>query len=355
MTVQHDGMSRRGFVAGTGAGLAAAAIPGTLGDHSGSAVAAEVTTLTICSYGGSYQEAQDKAMFTPFHDANPNVTIKQDSPSSTAKVQAMVEAGQVTWDIVNFADDFGLDSDAKWLEPIDYSVIDRNQFVDGYANTYRVGSDIEATVIAYRKDKLKGEPKTFADFFDLQKFPGKRTIWKYAPGGVFEAALLADGVAPDKLYPIDVPRALKKLDTIKSNLIWWDTGAQSVQFLTSGEATIGLVWCGRAGAAGETAPVAISWGQWTTQNGWWVVPKGSPNKKVAMEAIKFFTSAQATANLTKYLPYGPTNKEGATKVDPRFKGNLPNEHFDTRVAIDFAWWNQNLAKVDPQFQDWLLS
>lgn len=343
-------INRRKFGVTAGAAVAAAALPTGF-----SAAAAETATLTICSYGGSYQEAQDKAMFTPFHQANPNVMIKQDSPSTPAKVQAMVEAGQVTWDIVNFADDFGLDSDAKWFEPIDYSIIDRNQFVDGYANTYRVGADIEATVIAYRKDRLKDAPRNFADFFDLQKFPGKRTIWKYAPGGVFEAALLADGVSPDKLYPIDVPRALRKLDTIKSSIVWWDTGAQSVQFLTSGEVNLGFVWCGRAGAAGETAPIGISWGQWTTQNGWWTVPKGSPNKRLAMEAIKFFTSAQATADLTKYLPYGPTNKGGAGNINPRFKGNLPHEHFDTRVAIDFAWWNQNLPKVDPQFQDWLLT
>jgi putative spermidine/putrescine transport system substrate-binding protein len=354
--VRNSQFSRRTFVRALAVGAAAPAFGGAFGGGFVSrTVAQEPVTLTVVSYGGSYQEAQDKAFFTPYQQANPHIKIQQDSPSSNAKLKAMVEAGQVTWDVVNVADDFGLDADAQWLEPIDYSIINRDDLIEGYASTYRVGSDVEATVMAYRTDVHKTAPKTFADYFDLQAFPGKRTAWKYAPGGIFETALLADGVPADKLYPIDVDRAFKKLDTIKDSLIWWDTGAQSVQFLTSGEASIGLLWCGRAASAADSSPVGTSWGQWTTQNGWWVVPKGTPNRKVAMEAIKFFTSPEAEVNLTKYLPYGPTNKHAVDKVDPRFKGNLPTDHLDTRVVIDFDWWNKNTARIDPLFQQWLLS
>ena len=313
------------------------------------------TTLTVVSYGGSYQEAQDKALFKPYTQANSDITIQQDSPSSAAKLKAMVEAGQVTWDIVDIDDSFGFDADAQWLEPIDYSIIDRSQFIEGYAQNYRIGSDVEATVITYRKDKFGNTPPNmFADFFNVAKFPGKRTVWKYAPGGIFEAALLADGVAVDKLYPIDVDRALKKLSTIKDEIIWWDTGAQSMQLMTSGEASLGLLWVGRALTAAQTAPVGVAWGQWTTQNGWWVVPKGSPNKQAAMQAIKFFTSPGPEAKFTEYLPYGPTNKLAVDKVAPTYKGNLPTDHLDTRVVVDAKWWNDNLAKIDPVFQEWLL-
>ncbi|CAN5165073.1 ABC transporter substrate-binding protein [soil metagenome] len=359
MTKSDLKTTRRTFVRALAAGAAAPALAGVMGGLATSALAADPITLTVVSYGGSYQEAQDKAFFTPFQQANPNIKIQQDSPSSNAKLKAMVEAGQVTWDVVDVADDFGLDADAAWLEPIDYTIIDRDQYIEGYANTYRVGSDVEATIMAYRTDVHKTPPKTFANFFDLKAFPGKRTAWKYTPGGIFETALLADGVVAADLYTVlatqeGVDRALKKLDTIKDSLIWWDTGAQSAQFLSSGEASMGLLWCGRAAAAGESAPVGISWGQWTTQNGWWVVPKGTPNKKAAMEAIKFFTSAESGVNLTKYLPYGPTNKNAVDKVDPRYKGNLPTDHLDTRVVIDFGWWNLNIAKIDPIFQQWLL-
>ncbi len=315
----------------------------------------EATTITVTSYGGNYQESQDTAFFKPFQALNPSIKILQDSPESDAKLKAMVEAGNVTWDVVLVADNFGQESDAKWLEPIDYSIIDKSQFLDGYAGTYRVGADVEGTVIGYRNDVFKdAKPQTLADFFDLKKFPGKRCAWKYAPGGIFEAALIADGVDPKALYPLDIPRALKKLDTIRDNLIWWETGAQSEQLLTTGEAALGFVWIGRAVHAAEVAPVSIAWGQWLSLNGFWVVPKGTRNKKAAMEALKYFTSAEAQVALTKLLPYGPTNKNAVDKVDARYRGNLPTDHLDTQVKVDFAWWGANQNEVDSTFQEWLL-
>jgi putative spermidine/putrescine transport system substrate-binding protein len=183
--VRNSQFSRRTFVRALAVGAAAPAFGGAFGGGFVSrTVAQEPVTLTVVSYGGSYQEAQDKAFFTPYQQANPHIKIQQDSPSSNAKLKAMVEAGQVTWDVVNVADDFGLDADAQWLEPIDYSIINRDDLIEGYASTYRVGSDVEATVMAYRTDVHKTAPKTFADYFDLQAFPGKRTAWKYAPGGI---------------------------------------------------------------------------------------------------------------------------------------------------------------------------
>lgn len=316
---------------------------------------AQDSSLTVVSYGGGYQEAQDKAFFTPYAEANPSVAVRQDSPTSNAKLKAMVESGNVTWDIALVDDSFGLDADAEWLEPIDYSIVDKDKFLDGYAGTYRVGADVEATVMAYRTDRFDGEtPADFAAFFDTENFPGKRAIWKFAPGGVFEAALLADGVPQDELYPLDIERALKKLDTIKDDIIWWETGAQAEQLLMSGEASLGLVWVSRAIGASEDGSVGISWGQWTSQNGFWVVPKGAPNKEVAMQALEFFTSVPQQVEFTKHMPYGPTNKNAIDQVDERYKGNLPTDHLDTQVVVDAGWWSTNIGEIDPQFQEWLL-
>lgn len=324
-----------------------------IGAFGAAAPASAESALTVVSYGGGYQEAQDKAFFTPFAEANPSITVRQDSPTSNAKLKAMAESGNVTWDVALVDDSFGLDSDADWLEPIDYSIVDKSKFLDGYAGTYRVGADVEATVMAYRSDLGSG-PANFAGFFDTEKFPGKRAIWKFAPGGVLEAALIADGVAPEDLYPIDIERALKKLDTIKGDIIWWETGAQAEQLLSSGEASLGLVWVSRAIGASQNGPVAISWGQWTSQNGFWVVPKGSKNKEAAMKAIEFFTSVPQQVAFTKYMPYGPTNKHAVDKVDATYQGNLPTDHLDTRVVVDAAWWNANVADIDARFQEWLL-
>jgi len=345
--------SRRRFLLGVSASALAATFTAKLGMSR--ALAADGATLTVVSYGGAYQDAQAKAFFNPFAAAHGGVVIKQDSPTSNAKLKAMVEAGNVTWDIVLVDDSFGLDADASWLEPIDYTVIDKASFLPGYAGTYRIGADVEATVLAYRADKFPTDgPNSFADFFDTAKFPGKRGAWKFAPGGIFEAALIADGVPVDKLYPLDVDRALKKLTTIKDSLVWWETGAQGDQLLASGEVSMELLWIARALHSGETAPVKIGWGQWTTQNGFWVVPKGTKNKTLAMEALKYFASEKAQIDFTKYMAYGPTNKNAVGKEDPRYKANLPTSHLDTKITIDSAWWNTNQAAVDAKFQEWLL-
>jgi putative spermidine/putrescine transport system substrate-binding protein len=332
--------------------LAVSALATTL--LSATAVFAEDTVLTISSYGGAYQEAQAKSFFQPFMDANPGVKIAEDSSTSNAKLKAMVETGNVTLDIMVTDESFGLDADAQWLEPIDYSIIDRSKFIEGAAGNYRVAADIEATVMAYNASHFDGaEPKGFKDFFDTDKFPGARSAWKYASSGILEAALLADGVKPEELYPLDVERALKKLDTIKEDIIWWETGSQSEQLLSSGEVSMALVWVSR-GLSSADKGVKIDWTNWTSQTGFWIVPKGAKNKELAMKAINFFTEPAQQAEFTKYMPYGPSNKHAIDKVDGKYKGNLPTDHLDTRTLLNSEWWAENQARVDLRFQEWLL-
>ncbi|MEA2291311.1 MAG: putative spermidine/putrescine transport system substrate-binding protein [Solirubrobacteraceae bacterium] len=355
------------FLKRGGAAAAAIAMAATLAacggsdasstDSGAAASGGDTTTgkVTIASYGGDYQKAQAEAYWKPFIKANPGFQVTEDSPSDNAKIRAMAESGNVTWDLVLVDDSFGLDSHAKYLEPIDYTNINKADFLPGYAGKYRIGADVEATVLAYNKDKVKNAPAGLKDFFDTQKIPGKRSAWKYVAGGILEAALLADGVPAEQLYPLDVDRALKKLDTIRDDIVWWTEGAQSQQMLSSGETPLGFVWTGRAVDAAETgAPIDIDWTQWLTQNGWWVIPKGSPNKAAAQKLIDYMVSPEAQANMTKYLPYGPPNTKANAKVDPKYKDLLPTNHLDGRIEIDFKWWADNYDAVDKKFQAWLL-
>ena len=311
--------------------------------------------VTVASYGGDYQAAQGEAYWKPFMEENPDFKVTEDSPSDNAKIRAMAESGNVTWDLVLVDDSFGLDEHGKYLEPIDYSKIKKDDFIEGYAQKYRVGADVEATVLAYNTDKAKTAPQGFEDFFDTQKIPGKRGAWKYVAGGILEAALLADGVPADQLYPLDVDRALKKLDTVRDDLVWWTEGAQAQQMLASGETPMSFVWTGRAVDAAESgAPIEIQWNQWLSQNGWWVIPKGAPNKAAAMELLAYMTGPDAQARLTKLLPYGPPNEKALPNVDPKYKDQLPTSHIDTRIEIDSEWWAKNYDSVDKKFQAWLL-
>ncbi|CDX33230.1 Spermidine/putrescine-binding periplasmic protein [Mesorhizobium plurifarium] len=346
-------ISRRALlVYGGKVAAGAALLSGT--DFGGIAHAAS-RSLTIATSGGSFEQALKKAMFEPYQKANPDLALQLDTPDDAARLKAMVEAGNVTVDLSSTGDFFGLDEDGQWLEPIDYSVVDKTMLLPGYAMKYRVGNDIENTIICYRKDKFSSAaPEGFKDFFDTTKFPGKRAVWKFVAGGILEAALIADGVAVKDLYPIDVERALKKLDSVKADLIWWDSGAQAQQLITSGEAAMGILWGSRAFPAMDNAPVGVVWKEWLSGGGWFVVPKGAPNKAEAFKALAFFLSEKPQIALTKYLPYGPVNVAAAKNVDAKYKGNLPTDHLDTRVSIDYSWWIKNQAAVDTRFQEWLL-
>lgn len=319
-----------------------------------SAGASAKSTIVFASYGGDYQEAQSKAFVEGFQALHPDITVVQDSPSSDTKLKAMVEAGRVSWDVVLLANDFGNDIQEKWLEPIDYSIIDKNKIVPGYAGTYRVGADIEGTVIAYRKDKFSATPETWQDFFDLEKFPGKRAVNKFAGGGILEAALLADGIAPKDLYPLDVDRALRKLDTIKSSIVWWSTSAESQQLLESGETSMGLVWVGRADQAGKVAPVVVNWDTWLSQDGFLVVPKGTKMKKEAMMFIDYATSEAAQKKFSELQVYGPTNVAAAEDPAVKNNPNRPTNHLATQVKTDDNWYAEYLPSVTKKFNSWLL-
>ena len=312
------------------------------------------TTMTVVSYGGPYQEAQSTAFFQPFAEET-GIEVVEDSPTDYAQLRSMVESERPTWDLVLVANDFGTTADADYLEPIDYDVIDRDQLIEGAAQEYRVAADIEATVLAYRSDEYDAAPSSWEDLFDTERFPGKRMFNKHVAGGALEAALLADGVAPEDLFPLDVDRALEKLDTIKDDIVWWETSAQSQQLLASGEASIGLAWVGRAVDAGKEAPVGISWDSWLQVDAYWVIPKGAPNAENAQEALGFLLQEDPQVEFASLSDYGPVNAAAAENPEVMQNENRPTNHLDTRVGIDDEWWGEHQEDIDREFQEWLLS
>lgn len=341
---------------GTWTGLAATAVAVTLtatacgGSGAGSGSA---DSLTVVSYGGPYQEAQSTAFFQPFTEKT-GITVTEDSPTDYAQLRTMVDSGRPSWDLVLVANDFGTEADAKYLEPIDYSIVESSDLIEGAAQKYRLAADIEATVLAYRTDKLSAQPQSFADLFDTQKFPGKRMFNKLPSGGVLEAALLADGVAPEDLYPLDVDRALAKLDTIKDEIVWWETSAQSQQLLASGEASMGLAWVGRAVDAGKEAPVGINWDQWLQVDAYWVIPKGAPNAGNAQKMLGFIAGEEPQKEFASLIGYGPITKAAAEDPEVMADENRPTNHLDTQVRVDDEWWGENAETVNEKFQQWLL-
>lgn len=314
-------------------------------------------TITFVSYGGAYQEAQTKAWLEPFMEANSDITIVQEEPIDYAKLQAMVESGNVTWDVADVGNDFGLAADEALLEPIDCDIVPCDQLrPDLFPTTgYRVPDIVYSVVVAYRTDAFGGDaPTSFADFFDLERFPGKRGAYNFSSGGLLEMALLADGVAPGDLYPLDLDRAFAKLDTIKDEIVWWDTGAQSAQLLADGEVTMGMSWNGRIyDIQQEDAPVEIMWDQHLLTADYLVIPKGTKNLDAAMELVAWITSPEHSAELSNYITYAPPNEEAVDAVDESKAADMPTTYADTGIGFDDVWWNENFDAVDQRWQEWV--
>jgi putative spermidine/putrescine transport system substrate-binding protein len=313
---------------------------------------ADGLTLTFASYGGAYQEAQRKGWLEPYA-ALTGVTFQESEDSSNATIKAQVEAGQVTWDIVDVGNDFGLDAQADILEPLDYTKIPKDEILDGFAGTYRVADITYGVVLGYNTEKVAGVPQGWADFFDTSKFPGKRGFWDYSSGGIFEFALLADGVAPADLYPLDLARATAKLDTIKDDIVFWSSGAGSQDLLGTGEVAMAMIWNGRAYSAKnvDNNPVEIQWNQQIVTADYFVVPKGTPNKDAAMDFIAWASCKENNGAPSKYIPYGPTNK--LATADPSKVAELSVSNInDTTAYFDDTWVVENAQLLEDAYQEW---
>ena len=229
----------------------------------GGGAAEKDESLTVVMWGGSAQSAHVDSYVTPWADEK-GVKVLQDQPTDYAKLRAQVEGGKVSWGIVEAEPNFTATAcEEGLLEKIDTTVVDTSVLNPEFVNDCAIPNLQYAFNIAYNTDVFSdAHPTTWAEFFDTKAFPGKRGFWRYATGGIFEAALLADGVAPADLYPLDIDRAFAKLDTIKGDLVFYDTGDQQVQLLASGEAPLVQAWNGRVfDAAEEGQPVANEFGE----------------------------------------------------------------------------------------------
>ncbi|WP_134723911.1 ABC transporter substrate-binding protein [Pseudomonas viridiflava] len=325
-----------------------ALMAGVLAFSSVAAMAAD--SVNFVSWGGSTQDAQKQAWAVPFAKAS-GITVVQDGPTDYGKLKAMVESGNVQWDVVDVEADFALRAAAEGLlEPLDFNTIKRDRIDPRFASDNGVGSFFFSFVLGYNEDKL-GSKKPV----DTKTYPGKRALYKWPSPGVLELALLADGVAADKLYPLDLDRAFKKLDTIKKDIVWWGGGAQSQQLLASGEASMGQMWNGRMYALQQDgAPVGVSWKQNLVMADFLVVPKGAKNKDAAMKFIAEATSARGQADFSNLSAYAPVNLDSVPRLDSTLAKNLPTAYGADQITLDFAYWAKNGPDIATRWNEWLV-
>jgi putative spermidine/putrescine transport system substrate-binding protein len=311
-------------------------------------------SMVFTSWGGTTQAAQQKDWAKPFANKH-DLTVVQDGPTDYGKFKAMVQSGNVSWDVVDVEYDFAVRAgDDGLLTPLSLPPAEAAEIDPRFLTKYAAGSFYYAFVIAYDKSAVRGAaPQTMADLFDLAKFPGKRCFYKWSAAGVLEAALLADGVAPDKLYPLDLDRAYKKLDTIKKDIVWWGTGAQSQQELASGQCPISLMWNGRVQALENTGePVAMSWDENLTTGDMLVIPKGSAHEAAAQEFIAYATSAKPQSQFATDTGYAPVNTSSTKLMTASALGDLPNAHAQSHINLDMSYWASHRDDIANSWYAW---
>jgi putative spermidine/putrescine transport system substrate-binding protein len=316
--------------------------------------------LTVVNFGGANANAQKKAFYEPFEKKGTKV-VAVEYNGEQAKIKAMVETKNVTWDVVEVeSPDVARGCDEGLFEPMDWSKVGaKGDFVPAAVTECGVGVFVWSTVMAYDSAKLKTAPKTWADFWDVKKFPGKRGLRKGARYNL-EFALMADGVKPADVYKTlatkdGADRAFKKLTALKPSIQWWEAGAQPPQFLVAGDVVMSTAYNGRIDAANrEGRKLAITWTGGIYDLDYWVIPKGTPNKAKALEFIAFASTPEAQAEYAKNIAYGPTNTKALAKLDAKVLADLPTAPANAKDALQFniKFWADQGEQLEKRFAAW---
>ncbi len=352
-TSRHS-LSRRRFVTAAAA-AATLGLPGMAWAQKKFAGA----KVVFASWGGSYQDAQKQAFCDAFARET-GATVIQDGPVNYGKFRAMLESGKPTWDVVDVTIDFLFSGAADNLfEKIDTLAVDVKRINPKYVHPNGVGDIVWSYNLGYSKTAYKdgNYPRTWADLFDLKKFPGRRML-RDRVSPMMEIALLADGVTPDKLYPIDADRAFKKLDTIKKDSIFWTTNSQSQQLLVDGEVSLGVIINGRAfDAVKKGANLGLEWAQHIQSVDYLVVPKNAPNRATAMGLINQMTTSEAQAKVANLMALAPTNPEAFKLIDDSVKPWLTTNPDYAKLGIltNENYWRDHLKALSERWTQWKLT
>lgn len=319
--------------------------------------------LTVVSWGGTYQDAQRKIYFKPFSDKIGKPVLDEAWDGGIGVIQSKVKAGAPNWDAVQVeAEELALGCSDGLYEKIDWDKMGgKDKFLPTAVNDCGVGAIVWSTAIAYDGAKLKEGPKSWQDFWNVEKFPGKRSLRK-GPKYTLEFALLADGVSKDELYDVlateeGVNRAFKKLDELKPNIVWWESGAQPLQFLASGEVVMTSAYNGRITGINRTEGknFKVVWPGSIYAVDSWVVLKDAANKAEAQDFIAFASLPEHQSKLPEFVAYGLPNKEAASKVPAEYAKDLPTDpaNMTDAIPLDVDFWIDNAESLTQRFNAWL--
>ena len=353
-------ITRRGFLgrAGAIAGLVCAPfVPRSL--------KAQNRTIIYNGWGGTFDEALTESFFKPLL-RDTGIEVKIFAPQTFALLKKQVETGVYQFDFADYNDVRARQASIEnLLEPVDFKVVQKAKLPPAAVASAPLVNGIAFSCLSlnlvYNKKKFpNGGPNSWADFWNVDKFPGKRGFMKGAAGDrMIAAALLADGVPKDKLYPLDMARAAKKLAVLKPHLkVIWDSSPQGMQLLRDEEVDMTPIWGGRAWQLiDQGIPLEVVWNEAFIANSNWIVAKGSPSRADAWRAIDFTCDPERLAKFGRITFQGPLHPKSFEYLSEKEGRRMPShpENWTKGVIQEVVWTGENLNNVMKQFNQWLAS
>jgi len=349
-------ISRRGLLTSAAAAATATTVLGTGFPAIGQS---KPDQLIIPDAGGALRDAYIKAHYDTFTQAT-GIKIVPAEYMGVAQLKAMVD--NKAWgggDVIALsAGEAAIATKQGLVEKIDYGLIDRPKIIPQAAHDTYCLTLVAASLIGWNTKKYNAQtaPQGWVDFFTPGKFKGPRGLWKNA-SLTMDIAAMGAGVPKEKLYPLDIDKAIGALKGVRSDLVFWEHGAESAQLLIDDQVDFAFVWNGRVyGPKMNGQPVDFSFNQALLDGDAMVVPKGSPNQYWAQRFIAHMMQAKTQAALSQLIPYGPTNTDANALIPANVAVNLPTspQNFPKTVFQDFDWWAENGQKAFDAFNAFLL-
>ena len=335
-------------------------------------------SLTVVSWGGSYAKACEEAYLKPFAAETGIQVLLEDYNGGLSQVRSQVEADSVHWDIVDIQfPDLVRGCDEGLFETLDTSLLapgangstPQDDFYPDLISDCGIAMLFFSTVVAYNNERTTGVvPLVIQDFFDLDRFPGRRGM-RRSPLANLEFALLADGVPASEVYSVldteeGIDRAFRKLDTIKDRVVWWDAGAQPPQMLADGEVVMTTSYNGRIFNAQvlENQPFTIVWHGQVLEISNLAIISGSKNLDAARQLVAYASRPSSMAAISHYIAYSPSRRSAEALVSTHLatgvtmNPHMPNAPENRRLALrsDWLWWADNGDDMNERFAAWLL-
>jgi putative spermidine/putrescine transport system substrate-binding protein len=315
---------------------------------------AQTRELHIMNSGGEYGDALDKCVNGPLlKDAN--IKVITETPGGYAKIAAQAKSGVITNTVTDGStgDMYRLAAEGL-LEPIDWAKLNPEPMFDEAKNANGFGASYYSTIMSWRKDAKA--PQNFVDFFDTEKFPGKRALPDY-PEFVLAFAAMGDGMTPEEVKKgVDLDRAFKTLERIKKDTIWWQSGAQPAQLLKDNEVQYAIAWSGRV--LGQEG-VESTYNQGMLDISWWMVAKGISDEQRDMlyAWMKLQSNAEVQKCILDFLPYPGPSPELEKIVTPAVLKTFPTSAENKKVQwlINGQWWFDHATEVEKRWNEFKLA